>query len=79
MPVFFLHLRNGTEVTEDLEGEIFDDLASAKREALQGAREIMADHLRYGEALGVRREFVISDEVGNLLSTVPFSAAIQRD
>jgi hypothetical protein len=33
MPHYFLHLRDGSQLFEDPEGRMFDDLAGAEREA----------------------------------------------
>ena len=76
MPHYFLHLRDGSQLFEDPEGQTFDDLAAAVREATQGAREIMADNLRFGKPLGVHREIVVSDIEGRPVSTVAFRTAL---
>jgi hypothetical protein len=72
MPHYFLQLRDGSHLSEDREGQVFDDLAAAEREAREGAREVMADSLRFGQPLGLHREIVVSDSEGRTVSTVPF-------
>jgi hypothetical protein len=76
MPYYFLHLRDDSQLIEDLEGQMFDDLAAAEREAIEGAREIMADSLRCGRALGIHREIVVSDDDGRTVSTVAFRTVL---
>jgi hypothetical protein len=79
MPHYFLHLRDGSHLSEDPEGQMFDDLAAAEREATEGAREVMADSLRFGQPLGVHREIVVSDDAGRTVSTVAFRTALPRE
>lgn len=79
MPHYFLHLRDGSELFEDPEGQMFHDLAAAEHEATEGAREAMADRLRFGQPLGAHREIVVSDSEGRAVSTVAFRTALPRE
>ena len=79
MPHYFLHLRDGAQLFEDPEGQLFDDLAAAEHEATQGARDVMADSLRFGQPLRVHREIVVSDSEGRTVSTVAFRTALPRE
>lgn len=79
MPRFFLHVRNGSELVEDPDGEEFDTLAAAEREAEAAARDLMAERLRCGLSMDVDREMVISAEDGAIASTIPFRRALPGD
>jgi hypothetical protein len=71
MPRFFMHVREADELIEDLDGSDLPDLEAARSEATAAAREIAAEHLKAGKALGVRR-IEIRDDAGRMLATVPF-------
>ncbi len=49
MPHYFLHVRDGNHVQKDEEGEWSSDLEAARAGALETAREMWAEVLRYGE------------------------------
>jgi hypothetical protein len=57
MPRYFLHLVNGAERTEDPEGAEFVDLAAAKQEAIECARELISQLVLAGSSLGLGRHF----------------------
>ena len=71
MPQFFMHIREGDQVTEDPDGSELPDLTAAKAEGVAAACEITAEGLRAGKAPVVRR-FEIRDGAGRMLATVPF-------
>ena len=79
MPHYFLHLKRCSQLIEDLEGQMFDDLAAAEREETEGAREVTADSLRSGQPLGVHREIVVSDSEGRTVSAVPFRTVLPSE
>ncbi len=76
MPRYYLHVRDGSEVTEDPDGEVFEDPSLAIAEATETARELMAVRLRSGQPLGIGREIIIADESSNVVANVPFRAAL---
>jgi uncharacterized protein DUF6894 len=45
---FFFHLHEGDGVTEDFEGQLLTDSASAKLVAIQSARQIMSHQIADG-------------------------------
>ena len=51
MPIFFLHLHVGHKLIEDPEGSDLPSLEAAKTEALEAAREIIADRIIAGNTL----------------------------
>ena len=63
---FYFHLKAGGElVPEELSG-----LNEAKREALQGARELLAEAIKTGSPK-VPEALVIADEAGRTLHELP--------
>jgi uncharacterized protein DUF6894 len=51
MPRFFLHVRSNGHSVIDREGTEFADLEAALREAVRGAREIVAARIQSGETI----------------------------
>lgn len=78
MPRYFFHMREGDDFIEDLEGIDLPDAASVHDEAIQAAREIMADRIRSGQVLDAQ-EFLIFDENGKQISQFPFRAALHLE
>ena len=78
MPWFFLHLRMGDELMEDLEGEEFISLEAARVEAIAAAREIMSKQIRRGELPERNSCFEIIDHDGHPVLTVAFHEALPR-
>ncbi len=77
MPRYFLHVREAGDLVEDPDGTEFPDEAAVRKEAVEAAREIMAEHIRKG--LDVSGWcFEITDANGRSIMTVPFSEAVQR-
>jgi hypothetical protein len=79
MPRYFLHVRDGSDLHQDPDGQEFDDLASAKQEAIEAAREVMAECLRCGRPLGLGRAMIIADENGVTVAEVSFETAVPHD
>jgi hypothetical protein len=76
MPRFFFHIRAAGEIAEDTDGAELPDIAAANDEAVLAARELLADMLRRGEVVD-GQEFVICDELGHEIATVPFRSVIR--
>ncbi len=77
MPCYFLHVRDGGHLTKDKEGENFPDLAEARAEALNTAREMWAEALREGSGRDYLDAFIIiADKKGRELTTVSFVEAL---
>jgi hypothetical protein len=47
MPKFYFHVRKGDKLIEDPEGMDFPNLGAARAEAMQAARDIVAENLRF--------------------------------
>lgn len=76
MPHFHLHIRNGSGVADDEEGREFRDLSEAKRAALQGLRDLMAEELRSG-VLYAGSFIEVTDSQGAVLAVVTFTDAVE--
>jgi hypothetical protein len=79
MPHYFLDVRNGSDLLEDQDGQELGDLAAARQEALEAARELMAEDLRNGAPLCLDRVMVLADEKGHVGSEIPFGSALTRE
>ena len=76
MARFFLHVRDGATLIEDLEGSDLPDLFAARVEALACARDLLAERIRAGQIVDGQR-FEINDEHGTLLDIVMFRDAMR--
>jgi hypothetical protein len=77
MARFYFHLRKGAELHTDPEGTDLNDISEVRREALLAAREILADAIRAGRD-DVPEAFVIADEAGRIVETVPLVAVMPK-
>ena len=75
---FYFHLSDGEEITLDEEGTELPDLSAAEGEAVQAARELLAEAIKSGRA-EVPEAFVIADEEGREIDTVPLTAVLPED
>lgn len=76
MPHFYLNVRDADGLLEDPEGSDLPDLDAAHLQALEGARDILAEMLRKGEVLD-RQTIEITDEAGAVLAVVRFRDAFR--
>jgi hypothetical protein len=53
------------------------DLSAAQRQAMQSAREMLADAIKSGKP-EIAEAFVIADEAGRALAIVPFLAVLPK-
>jgi hypothetical protein len=72
---FHFHVVEGTELLADVEGAHLRDALEARQMALRSDREILADAIRAGKNR-IPKAFVITDEQGRVIETVPFTAAL---
>jgi ketosteroid isomerase-like protein len=75
MPHYYFHLRHGSQLTIDDEGEDFPDDDTARAEALESVREILADKIRTQEA-DMPEAMVIADGDGREVASVAFADAV---
>lgn len=78
MPRYFFHIREGSELIEDLEGVDLPDIASVEEEAIQAAREILADRIKSGKVID-GQAFHVVDANGARVAQIPFKAALRLD
>ena len=76
MSRFFFHLRSDDGRIDDLEGTEIPDLASARAEALDAARQILSEKMKAGAVLE-EQTFELTDEGGCLLDVVSLELAIR--
>jgi hypothetical protein len=74
---FYFHLRAGDELTPDEEGVDLPDFSAARSEAIEAARELLAQAIKDGRP-EVPEAFVIADEAGQELGTVPLATVLPR-
>jgi hypothetical protein len=73
---FYFHLKTaGGKLVSDDEGLELPDLNEAKREALQGARDLLVEAIKFGEPK-VPEAFVIADETGRTLHVLPLTEVL---
>ena len=75
MPRFYFHLSANGKLVKDEQGLELPNLAAAQHEALLGAREIVAEAIKSG-AQELPDGFLIEDEAGRALKTVPFAMVL---
>lgn len=71
MPLFFFHLRDGSDVNEDSEGIELDDVDSARTEAITAACEMLAEQITLGIPIG-DQIFEVCDEGGVMVFKLAF-------
>lgn len=75
MPRFFINVFNDIDVPDE-EGHDCPDLAAAREQAVKGAREMMADHVRVGRPITLHHRMEVTDDAGTVLVTIPFREVI---
>jgi len=67
MPLFFFHVRDGSDLICD------PDVVFAKSEAIHSAREPMSQSIIRCGRLGIDRRFEIADQEGNIVALCHFA------
>jgi hypothetical protein len=78
VPRYFFHVRKGDVLVEDPEGTEVSETEALDEEAIEAARDLLAE----GDLQGLdRREWVyeVADESGTTVLTLPFSKAVEPD
>lgn len=73
---YFIHIVTDQERIVDPDGGEFADLASARDEASQSARDLMAEELRKGRPVPFTWLAQVADDEGNVLLTLPFARLV---
>ncbi|HVW75703.1 MAG TPA: hypothetical protein VHC39_18850 [Rhizomicrobium sp.] len=69
MPRYFFHIREGSDLNRDVEGQVFPNVEAARGEAINSIREIMGEKLLHGGALN-HRSIEIADETGHVVDVI---------
>ena len=69
MPRYFFHVREGSTLNRDDEGQELPDVEAARREAIATGREILGEKLLHGGSLN-GRSIEIADETGRVVDVV---------
>jgi len=69
MPRYFFHVREGSTLHRDTEGQELPDAEAARREAINSSREMLGEKLLHGGALN-GRTIEIADETGYVVDVV---------
>jgi hypothetical protein len=72
---FYLHIKAGGDLHCDEEGIELPSVDAARREALQTARELLADAIKAGKPT-VPDALVIADKDGRTLEVVPLTSVL---
>jgi hypothetical protein len=78
MARYFFHVRKHDALEEDPEGAEFPTLDEAYDEAVQAAREILAEKVLSNEVID-GQSFEITAEDGTVLRSVPFKTALRLE
>jgi hypothetical protein len=71
MPKYYFHIRSDDGFVEDLEGVELAGDVEAREEAIDAAREMLAERVRKGEVID-GHVFDVRDAIGTKLFTFPF-------
>jgi hypothetical protein len=77
MPKFYFHFQEGGRTVADEEGSEFSDLDAAREEAIQTARDLLSQAIRFGTA-EVPDALVITDRAGRTLDAVPLVSVLPK-
>jgi hypothetical protein len=69
MPRYFFHVREGSLLSKDQEGQELSDAEAARHEAVCSSREMLGERLLHGGSLD-HRSIEIADETGHIVDVV---------
>lgn len=69
MPRYYFHVREGSELSRDTEGQEMPNAEAARKEAISASREILGEKLLHGGSLN-HRTIEIADETGRVVDVV---------
>ncbi|GJE56952.1 DUF6894 family protein [Methylobacterium thuringiense] len=76
MPLYYLNIRDGSNLVEDHEGSDLLNLDEARGEAMKAARQILAEKV-LTDAVIDGQVFEITDETGAVKATVPLKSVLR--
>ena len=69
MPLYYFHVREGSTLNRDEEGQDLPNAEAARREAISSVREILGEKLLHGGSLN-GRTIEIADETGHVVDEI---------
>ena len=72
MSRYFFHVREGSVLHRDTEGQELPDVEAARLEAISSSREMLGERLLHGGSLN-NRTIEIADETGHVVDVVTMS------
>ena len=69
MPHYYFHVREGSDLSRDEEGQELPNAEAARREAISSSREILGEKLLHGGSLD-HRTIEIADATGHVVDVV---------
>ena len=69
MPHYYFHVREGSDLSRDEEGQELPNAEAARREAINSSREILGEKLLHGGSLD-HRTIEIADATGHVVDVV---------
>jgi len=69
MPRYFFHVREGSSLSRDEEGQDLPNAEAARREAINATREMLGEKLLHGGGLN-HRSIEIADATGHVVDVV---------
>ena len=69
MPHYYFHVREGSDISRDTEGQELPDAEAARHEAISTSREILGERLLHGGSLN-GRTIEITDETGRVVDVI---------
>lgn len=73
---YYFHVRHHDLVHEDLVGAELESMDVVRREAFDGARDIIADRVKGNNPVQVDTIFEVRDEDGEIVHMLPFAAVL---
>ena len=78
MPQYFFHVREGSSLSRDEEGQELPNADDARREAINATREMLGEKLLHGGALN-HRSIEIADSTGHVVDVVHSREVLFQD
>ena len=69
MPHYYFHVREGSELSKDTEGQDLPNVEAARKEAISASREMLGEKLLHGGSLN-HRTIEIADETGHVVDVL---------
>lgn len=78
MARYYFHVREGSILSRDQEGQELPDAEAARREAISTTREMLGERLLHGGSLS-HRSIEIADETGRVVDVVHSREVLMQD